>query len=420
LNEKECGREVKRLESEEKSKMNKDVHGKNQSEIELLKDFINENEELEKLESITDKFNVFKSLGIVHNEIRHSNFLAWLLDPTETHGLGDYFLAAFLKKISSQALSFNSDSPSMFELDSWSFNFTEILREWRDIDILIKSDENLFLCIIENKINCMESKGQLQKYKRIISNEYPAYKKYFVFLTLEADIATDDTYIPISYRDVLTILNHLLQSKKDEIGPDIYLFISHYREMLGRYILEDSEIQEICKRIYKKHKKALDLIFEYKPDLLMEIKEYLVDSIQSDPDLIHDFSSKSYIRFISKNLDIIPKDREGWTRSKRILLFELKNNDRGVSLDLIIGPGLDEIRNKLNGIAQENLKLFNVANRKFTEKWFSIYKKTWTRPKDYEDKDISEIQNILNEKFESFKKIDLLKIEEEIKKYNIT
>jgi len=66
--------------------------------IELLKNFINENKELQKLENITDKFNIFRSLDIVSNELKHSNFLSWLLDPTGTHGLGNYFLTAFLKK----------------------------------------------------------------------------------------------------------------------------------------------------------------------------------------------------------------------------------------------------------------------------------------------------------------------------------
>jgi len=407
----------KRLESEEKSKMNERVQMNNQSEIELLKNFINENKELEKLERITDKFNIFRSLDIVSNELKHSNFLAWLMDPNETHGLGDYFLTAFLKKASSLTELENNESPSIFEIDSWNFNYIEILREWRNIDILIKSDENKFVCVIENKINSSESKGQLRKYRNIIENDFPNYKKLFVFLTLEGEIPSDDNYLSVNYKDILSILNYLIEAKNDEIGKDILVFISHYRDMLGRYVLEDSKIQEICKSIYKKHKKALDLIFEYKPDLLMEIKEYLESLIESDNGLICDFSSKSYIRFISKKLDFIPREGEGWTKSKRILLFEIKNYYDGVGLYLIIGPGPDEIRKKLYEIAKNNSKLFNVVNRKFSEKFFSIYKKKWVTKKNFEDLDITEIKKIIDKKFENFKKEDLPKIEEEIKKY---
>ena len=181
--------------------------------------------------------------------------------------------------------------------------------------------------------------------------------------------------------------------------------------------MENSEIQEICKKIYKKHKKALDLIFEYKPDLLMEINECLTEIIKNDPDLILDFSSKSYIRFITKKLDFIPRRGEGWTKSERISLFEFKNNLNGVALYLIIGPGSKEIREKLCKIAQNDLKLFNIADRKFTGQWFSIYKKSIIKAKSYEDKDISEIKKHLKEKIESFKINDLVKIEKEIEKF---
>ena len=181
--------------------------------------------------------------------------------------------------------------------------------------------------------------------------------------------------------------------------------------------MENSEIQEICKKIYKKHKKALDLIFEYKPDLLMEINECLTEIIKNDSDLILDFSSKSYIRFITKKLDFIPKKGKGWTKSERILLFEFKNNLNGIALYLIIGPGPIKIREKLCKIAQNNLKLFNVANRKFTGQWFSIYKKSIVKANYYEDKDISEIREHIKEKLESFKINDLVKIEKEIEKF---
>lgn len=396
--------------------MNENGQIDNKSDIEFLKDFIHENEELEKLESIIDRFNIFRSLNIIDNEIRHSDFLAWLLDPSETHGLGDYFLNLFLKKISSQTSSVNHSSPSIFEIDSWTFNYIEVLREWRNIDILIKSDENRFVCVIENKIKSSEGKDQLQRYKKIINHEFGDYKKFFVYLSLEGDIPSDENYLTVSYRDISAIINYIIEVKKDEIGQDILIFISHYRNMLRRYVLEGSKIQEICKSIYKKHKKALDLIFEYKPDLLMEIKDYLELKIKEEPDLISDISSKSFIRFIPKELDFIQREGDGWTKSKRILLFELRNSDRGLGLYFIIGPGPEEIRKQLYKIVKDDLKLFNAANRAFTGKWFTIYKKSWLSTSDYKNRDIIEIKDIIDKRFENFKKDDLPKIEELIKK----
>ena len=42
--------------------------------------------------------NIFHILKISTREIRHSNFLSWLLDPSETHKMGDIFLKRFLRK----------------------------------------------------------------------------------------------------------------------------------------------------------------------------------------------------------------------------------------------------------------------------------------------------------------------------------
>ena len=44
-----------------------------------------------------NRFNIFKVLKLDNYEIRHSNFLAWLLNPKETHNLGYEFIKEFFK-----------------------------------------------------------------------------------------------------------------------------------------------------------------------------------------------------------------------------------------------------------------------------------------------------------------------------------
>jgi hypothetical protein len=62
--------------------------------LEFLKD-------IDRLNEVNDElgFNVFKTLNIVNTEIRHSNVLAWLFDPNETHQLKDLFFKNFIQKI---------------------------------------------------------------------------------------------------------------------------------------------------------------------------------------------------------------------------------------------------------------------------------------------------------------------------------
>ena len=50
--------------------------------------FLVDNQELEQLTARLSAFNLFNVLRIDHAEIRHSNVLAWLLTPGESHGLG--------------------------------------------------------------------------------------------------------------------------------------------------------------------------------------------------------------------------------------------------------------------------------------------------------------------------------------------
>src|SRR5262249_10582480 len=49
---------------------------------------------LTKLEARIGRFNIFDALGIARAEIRHSSFLAFILDPAESHGQGQLFLKA--------------------------------------------------------------------------------------------------------------------------------------------------------------------------------------------------------------------------------------------------------------------------------------------------------------------------------------
>ena len=41
--------------------------------------------------------NIFRILKVDNYEIRHSNFLAWLFDPAENHGLGNLVFKTFIK-----------------------------------------------------------------------------------------------------------------------------------------------------------------------------------------------------------------------------------------------------------------------------------------------------------------------------------
>ena len=52
----------------------------------ILDKFLVDNADLEELSARLSVFNIFGTLRIEKTEIRHSNVLAWLLDPRGSHG----------------------------------------------------------------------------------------------------------------------------------------------------------------------------------------------------------------------------------------------------------------------------------------------------------------------------------------------
>ena len=66
------------------------------SDEDAIKKFLLDIECLDPLDEWTNKFNLFDILKITRTEIRHSNLLAWLLNPNENHNLGDCVLKGFV------------------------------------------------------------------------------------------------------------------------------------------------------------------------------------------------------------------------------------------------------------------------------------------------------------------------------------
>ena len=71
----------------------------NIEELKSQYDILLKNEDFDKLDLGLKNPNIFQILRITKNEIRHSNFLSWLLDPNESHKLGDIFLKRFLREV---------------------------------------------------------------------------------------------------------------------------------------------------------------------------------------------------------------------------------------------------------------------------------------------------------------------------------
>lgn len=232
----------------------------------VLDKFLVDNAELEELSARLSVFNIFGTLRIKKAEIRHSNVLAWLLDPRGSHGTGQAFLRRVLSTILLDNESAEVDlTPAQIEL--MDMMDVEIRREWRNIDLIAFSESNKWVLLVENKIKGSATTTQLLRYIKLMKKEFPNFTIIPVLLTLDVedglDIAEEAGFICWSHAQMYYIVNHVFNQRKEGIPQDAKIFLEHYLVILRRITMQDEEIVKLCKAIYKKHKDAIDLIVEW-------------------------------------------------------------------------------------------------------------------------------------------------------------
>ena len=204
-----------------------------------------------------DDVNIFKILNICEKEKIHSNFLAWLFSPYESHELNNIALKELLIQLSKK----EAEYISLLLLD---YSDLEVYREYtidngRRIDILMESKNNKVIFIIENKIWSGEGDNQLEDYKNYIDEKYSDYNRIFLFLTPEKERKEKyKGYIHITYSMICVL-------QENQIKFEISVIIRQYKEIIGRYIMGsiDKEMVDLCRKLYVEHKEALDKIMQY-------------------------------------------------------------------------------------------------------------------------------------------------------------
>jgi hypothetical protein len=378
------------------------------TDVEVLESFLLDSGELERLEAIVAEFNVLDTLGIIQTEIRHSKVLSWLIDPKGNHGLGDWFLRRFLMSMLSHELPNTSLPVTVFDIDRFDFSDAQIHTEWHNIDIALVCRQDRFVLAIENKIGSSERGGQLARYKKLLNDEFPGFKIVRILLSPGAETPSDEDWLARDHAAVLTLIEETVARKGPTMSSSVLDFAGQYATSLRRYIVGNSEIEQICKGIYRKHQRALDLIFEYRP----QIADFVRDLVQNKADFILDSAAKTYVRFTTKKLDgLVPAEGSGWSPSGRVLLFEFNIWNKRVDLRLCIGPASRELRERLHGLAKLDDKLFNRACRSGGEKYSSIYQKEFARSQDFDNSEEGHLEELVKERFEVFLKDDLGRIE---------
>jgi len=301
--------------------------------------------ELTILEALLSRFNIFRVLRAAHHEIRHSNMLAWMLTPDESHGLGDHFFRRWLMQVVHNVdddIKHRLGLPSPIEIDALDIESVEVARERENIDLLIivraMNGTSWTICI-ENKVESAQHSNQLRRYREI---KYPdAAHRLFVFLTKYGEEPKDGGFVTSSYGVIEGVLRTCLEERRDTIGPEPRLLISQYLELLAEDFVEESRAAQLARKIYRSHRKAIDFILENRNDPISEassVMKEILDAQSEELGIIMDVQNKGWVRFLPKEWNI-PQNSGGtaWGPNSRIVLSEISFWTKNVELQITVG-----------------------------------------------------------------------------------
>lgn len=319
----------------------------------LYSDLLIDND-FEQLSLIRNKPNIFETLGVKSYEIRHSNFLAWLLDPNGNHGLKNYFLKRFLINI------FKDVKSKIKVIDIHNLLEQNILihRERFYIDLLVEFDNAVV--IIENKINAVEGSGQLKRYREVVSKNYSNHKNIeCVFLTKDGyESSIPEHYITMSYDDIRIILEDVLLYNSDNLNLHTKIYISDYIDNLKKNILQMDPANKLAEKIYLNHKELFDFIYSSRPNSIEYVKKIFNKFLEKDGYII---GSKAlhFTRFITREIrEILPPDkskRTPWYLGE-VILIELiyRNQDGKIEFKIAISPAKKELNEYLVSLLKKD------------------------------------------------------------------
>jgi len=128
------------------------------------------------------KFNIFQILNVAEDELKHSLFIAELLNPKGRHGRGSLFLKLFLEKV--EITDFDTEN-STIETEKYIGPITET--EGGRIDIFLE-DKDRKTIVIENKIFAGDQPQQLIRYYNFAPDNV-------LYLTLKGDSPSESSII---------------------------------------------------------------------------------------------------------------------------------------------------------------------------------------------------------------------------------
>ncbi len=201
------------------------------------------------------EFNAFDVLRYAEYEIRHSNVLAWLLDPDGTHGIGRAFLEWFL----GQARLPGKLPAKIVRGDGGQTVGVERELYHVDVVIFLESDQGRHIVAIENKPGWAspEHYDQARGHEKRLSPEYSGHEIHNVLLSSSREgIDGEDEIAHVSWRDVGAQIKTMYSA--GAFGErDVAAFIRQYLVAVGRMIGPEESDADYFRKLLDNHHSLL-------------------------------------------------------------------------------------------------------------------------------------------------------------------
>ena len=356
--------------------------GEKQAQIAALERFATASD-LKTLRELAEEqrteFDAIDFLRLSNDEEFHSNFLGWLLGPNNNHGVGDYFLKKFLRRVGTSSES----------IESVDWTPAESQREWPNevdgqpgyLDILIVNESTGFLCAIENKIWSGEHSEQLTRYRKALKERYPNYDRHYIFLspkgTLPYQKVEQKYWKPMNYTTILELVEQTIDDT--EVREDVSAFLRQYATTLRRKIVPDSNtnIQQLAREIYLKHREAIELIYQNKPNYASEMKQIFKEAISRQANWLLDKEETNWVRFRPSSWadsEVMDTGKDWLPQSKALILCQLYCAANYVNFYITLGSGSNTpIREKIINSVNQNPSVFNQTGRTWSDGFMTFH-----------------------------------------------
>lgn len=203
------------------------------------------------------RFRPMEALGIAHREKSHSDFLAFLLRPTESHGLNHSFLWDFLTLAGECEPAGVAHTRQLSLRNRLKPNLDRALvyRERYNIDLLVDCVPDGPVIGIEMKIWAGEQENQIPSYQEKLAYFYSQSRpRVLVFLTLDgrepSDLVSNNEVpvINLSWGEVIQILDG---SEAGQVNDAIAPFVEAFRRNIEELTMTNTADKELLQTLFK-------------------------------------------------------------------------------------------------------------------------------------------------------------------------